>query len=235
MSETRTDTDFDRDGYAIARDVLSTATIAKLSIALQRAEITASRRGGEAYGGRNLLAVPEIRHVSRSTELRDLIEPHLGSDFVAVRGIFFDKTQQANWPVLWHQDLSLALDERADVPDWEGWSMKAGVVHAHPPVPILERMMTLRLHLDDCGADKGPLRVLPGSHRHGRLSRERIASLRACVAEEICCAPLGSVLMMRPLLLHASSSAEKPGHRRVVHLEYAPTNLLPPPLRWAFL
>ena len=40
--------------------------------------------------------------------------------------------------------------------------------------------------------------------------------------------------MMRPLLLHASSPAEKGHHRRVIHLEFAPADLLPPGLRWAF-
>jgi hypothetical protein len=36
---------------------------------------------------------------------------------------------------------------------------------------------------------------------------------------------------MRPLLLHASASARVPGHRRVIHLEYAAESL-PDGLEW---
>ncbi len=36
---------------------------------------------------------------------------------------------------------------------------------------------------------------------------------------------------MRPLLLHASASGTNPGHRRVIHLEYAAVSL-PGGLEW---
>jgi hypothetical protein len=32
----------------------------------------------------------------------------------------------------------------------------------HPPAEILDKMLTLRVHLDDCGEENGPLRVIPG-------------------------------------------------------------------------
>jgi hypothetical protein len=43
--------------------------------------------------------------------------------------------------------------------------------------------------------------------------------------------PRGGTLLVRPLLLHASAPAIHPGHRRVVHLEFA-ANLLPGGLVW---
>jgi ectoine hydroxylase-related dioxygenase (phytanoyl-CoA dioxygenase family) len=54
------------------------------------------------------------------------------------------------------------------------------------------------------------------------------------IPEVICCLNAGDALVMRPLLLHASSPARKPDHRRVIHLEFAPANLLPAGLSWAF-
>jgi hypothetical protein len=42
----------------------------------------------------------------------------------------------------------------------------------------------------------------------------------------------GGIVLMRPLLLHASSPARAPGHRRVIHLEFA-ADPLPGSLRWA--
>lgn len=149
-----------------------------------------------------------------------------------VRSILFDKTPGENWPVAWHQDVTLALATRIDVPGYGPWSIKDGVVHVQPPVEVLQRMVTLRLHLDPTPAENGALRVLPGSHRHGRLSASEIEAWKTKPAA-ICAADPGDVLAMRPLLLHASSRSERPGHRRIVHLEYAPRDVLDPRLHWA--
>jgi ectoine hydroxylase-related dioxygenase (phytanoyl-CoA dioxygenase family) len=75
-------------------------------------------------------------------------------------------------------------------------------------------MMTVRLHLDDCGADNGPLRVLPGTHRAGWLDTESIERAKAEVEEAVCLVKRGGAVVMRPLLLHASSRAAKPGSAR---------------------
>jgi len=92
-------------------------------------------------------------------------------------------------------------------------------------------MITVRLHLDDCGPEHGPLRVIPDSHREGRLDREAITRWRETVpTEEITCRA-GDALLMRPLLLHASSKATRPKHRRVLHVEYAAEEL-PGGLEW---
>jgi ectoine hydroxylase-related dioxygenase (phytanoyl-CoA dioxygenase family) len=76
-------------------------------------------------------------------------------------------------------------------------------------------MVTLRVHLDPQTRANGALEVLPGSHR---------CSLESADEGEVVEADAGSVLMLRPLLLHRSSSGFNPsGRRRVVHLEYAGT------------
>ena len=100
-----------------------------------------------------------------------------------------------------------------------------------PPESLLERMLAVRLHLDDCGADNGPLRVLPGSHRVGRLSAAGIDHWRSSQQELPCLVERGGILAFRPLLLHASSPATAAAHRRVVHIEFA-IDELPEPLRW---
>lgn len=220
------------DGFALFTGVLAGAAIADLISAVTDANFSRSERGGDVYGARNILEVEEIGALASSTEIRSLAESMIGADCHVVRGIYFDKTPGANWPVAWHQDLTLAVAERSETAGWRNWSVKAGVHHVQPPVEILERMVTLRIQLDDCGADNGPLRVLPGTHRLGRMSADRIRELRGASGEETCIAPAGSVLAMKPLILHASSAAKLPSHRRVIHLEYTPRDLLPPELQW---
>ncbi len=223
----------ERDGYALVEAVLDPEIIEPLNRAFAQSDIARSERGGETYGARNLFSIPAVRDVAQSARLRALLAPLFGEEFRAVRGIFFDKTEGANWPVPWHQDLTVALRERSDAPGWTNWTVKRGVVHAQPPTEILARMITARLHLDDCDADNGPLRVIAKTHAAGQLSREAIRAATEASEQGILCANAGDALFMKPLLLHASSSARIPRHRRVLHLEFAPLSLLPAALDWA--
>lgn len=89
----------------------------------------------------------------------------------------------------------------------------------------------MRVHLDDCGADDGVLNVVPGSHRFGRLSPQAAAELRERHGVRPCLARRGDALLLRPLLLHASSKARADSRRRVLHFVFGPGEL-PGGLRW---
>jgi ectoine hydroxylase-related dioxygenase (phytanoyl-CoA dioxygenase family) len=213
---------FDTDGFAIVPSLLTNAEAATLAEAANRA-YTAPRQGGL----RNILhRIPAIRQLATSAAIRNLIQPILGNQAFPVRGILFDKTPDSNWKVPWHQDLTIAVEEKIDTPGFGPWTIKDGAHHVQPPTAILESMLAVRIHLDDCNDDNGPLRVIPGSHTHGRLTAEQIHSLAIQ-----CTVARGGALLMRPLLLHASSAATSPRHRRVIHIEFA-SQPLPGALRW---
>lgn len=183
-------------------------------------------------GARNLLSEsPVVAELVVTGSIKALADSALGSAAFPVRGLFFDKTPDSNWRVPWHQDTTIAVAERIETPGFSGWSIKDGVHHVHPPARILERMVALRVQIDDCDPDSGPLRVLPGSHRHGKLESDEIERWKQMVAEVGCHVNSGGVLLMRPLLLHASSLARSPSHRRVIHIEYA-CEALTEGLRW---
>ena len=129
---------------------------------------------------------------------------------------------------MWHQDLTVAARERVDLPGYGPWTDKAGVPHVQPPVEVLEQMLAIRVHLDPCSAENGPVRVIDGTHRFGRLAAEAIDQIRADRSESVCVAAEGALLAFRPLLLHASSPATRPDHRRVIHIEYAAQSLASP-------
>ena len=187
----------------------------------------------DAPGHRNLMkSFPAVAKIAASEKIQELLHHRTGQTFFPVRSIFFDKTPEANWLVPWHQDLTIAVQERVEREGYGPWSLKNGTVHVQPPLAILQGMAAVRIHLDDADETNGALRVLPGSHLLGRLDAAAIVAERARVKEIACPARAGDILLMRPLLLHASSPALRPAHRRVIHLEYA-SCALAEGLEWA--
>lgn len=189
--------------------------------------------GSERRGGlRDPFEVsPSVRLLARHASVRRTAEAVLGPDCFVARALLFDKTERANWKVAWHQDLTITVRKRRDASGYGPWSTKAGIVHVQPPVDVLERMLAVRVHLDDCGPTNGPVRVLSGSHCVGRLDAAAIEAWKGRVVPTDCLATKGAILAFRPLLLHASSPAEAPGRRRVVHFEFAVGDL-PDGLEW---
>ncbi len=191
------------------------------------------RSRGGIYAVRNLLRLsPAIGEWARSAEVRCLVDRHLAGGGFPVRGTLFDKTAGANWLVPWHQDLTICVAARVDIPGYGPWTTKAGVLHVQPPARVLEEMLSVRIHLDDCQESNGALCVLPGTHRLGRLAPRQIAEQQGRVTPFGCVVPAGGVVLMRPLLIHASSPASGAIHRRVIHIDYACAPL-DGGLRWA--
>jgi ectoine hydroxylase-related dioxygenase (phytanoyl-CoA dioxygenase family) len=214
--------EIEEDGFAIVPGLITPESADRLISDLD----------ANTHAIRNLLqAVPSVARLAQSSTVRAPVERILGANCFAVRGIFFDKTPTTNWKVTWHQDLTIAVHERLEVPGFGASSEKAGVTHVQPPVDFLARMLTLRAHLDDCGPENGPLRVVPGSHVSRRIDPQEISEWCRERGERMVTLGRGEALLMRPLLLHASSEAITPAHRRVIHLEFAAEDL-PCGLEW---
>lgn len=184
------------------------------------------------YGVRDLMnKAPGIRHLATSYPLISIAREILGEQAKPVRSVFFDKVPEANWNVAWHQDTSIALKAKHEVSGFGPWSEKQGVVHTEPPVEYLANTLTLRIHLDNANKETGVLRVVPGTHRDGRIRSEELLNIveRSEIIE--CNASPGDVLLMNPLLFHSSRKATTPSHRRIIHIEYSAMEL-PAPLEW---
>jgi len=188
---------------------------------------------GEVTGAgvRGVLRIPAFAELATSPRLLDLARPLLPEEPRPVRAIYFDKSLTSNWLVPWHQDLTLAVRERADLAGFGPWSVKDGVPHVQAPASLLEKMITIRLHLDPCDEYNGALKVLTGSHKFGIVPADRIKGFAMESPELVCRVGSGWALVMRPLLLHSSSRSSSDGHRRVLHIEYAGFDL-PQPLQW---
>jgi ectoine hydroxylase-related dioxygenase (phytanoyl-CoA dioxygenase family) len=217
----------EENGFCVLQQVVAPNEIADFVCAIE--SLASSReysRRGERYALRDVFeALPQTRDFVRSKTVREILAPILGEDFFCVRALLFDKNPNANWKVPFHQDLTIEVQNRIEEDSFGPWSHKAGVLCAQPPRETLETMLTLRLHCDDCDSRNGALRVLAGSHQMGKLSAAKIQELRQTTREVVCEVPAGGVLLMRPLLLHASSPAVSPRHRRVLHFDFSARDL----------
>jgi hypothetical protein len=187
------------------------------------------RANGAIYGARNLLQLyPPAKRLWQRRPLTDLLATVLGSNYGLVRGLYFDKPPDGNWSLPWHRDLTIAVADHSPPSErFKNPTRKAGVAHVEAPDEVLQRMLTLRIHLDDVTPQNGPLLVLPGTHQ----SRDAASTASEPVT---ILARAGDVLAMRPLLSH-SSIVSQPGttrHRRIIHLEFAAMRRLPDGYQW---
>jgi ectoine hydroxylase-related dioxygenase (phytanoyl-CoA dioxygenase family) len=155
----------------------------------------------------------------------------LGSAARPVRAILFNKTPATNWSLGWHQDRTICVQEKLELPGFGRWTMKGGMNHVEPPFPMIDRMVTLRVHLDDVPVTNAPLLVAPGSHRFGRISEADIADIVARCGTRACLAEVGDVWLYATSILHASEAAAAPGARRVLQVDFS-AEALPGRLEW---
>jgi hypothetical protein len=223
------------DGFAILPAVFSpdeaAAIAADLSAALEANSDAAMRsESGTVYAARNIVSLwPPAATVWRRAALLDLLSAVLGPGLGLVRTLYFDKPPERTWALPWHKDLTIAVkDNRLPSAHFTKPTRKAGVPHVEASPEVLEQMVFARIHLDDATAENGPLQVVPGSHRTGKT-----LAIGSTPPVNIL-AKAGDVLLIRPLVAHASgrSHPDCRRHRRVLHLEFAAKGELPDGYEW---
>src|SRR5258708_288316 len=143
----------EQNGYVIAPSILGPGEASSIESALSQVPTTGA-------GTRNL---PEfdwcrriVEHLRAAPGLRNL----LSGSSVAVQCTLFDKTPDQNWLVALHQDLNIPVNARVEHPDLGVWSMKEGKTFVQPPDELLAQLVAVRVHIDECGPENGPLRVV---------------------------------------------------------------------------
>jgi hypothetical protein len=220
---------FDAEGWLVLDRLVSLPHVERLRDLL---EPLLRDTGRPKPGVRRVLhRQPAMIAVLKETPIPALAHDLCGGEARIVRSILFDKTPETNWLVPWHQDATIALAQRAEVPGFGPWSVKDGEHHCTPPRELLDQLVVIRIHLDACGPENGPLRVVSRSQRDGLVDAATVNRLveQGPVAE--CCTDVGGVVIMRPHTVHSSPKASQPSRRRVLHLEWTAAQL-PPGLTW---
>ncbi len=193
-------------------------------VALDRIAGDAGRPGGR-IGWTEPDAAAALAPITRLIDRKALPGARL------VRVVWFSKDSQSNWGVPWHQDRIIAVAERHDVPGFGNWSCKSGLWHCEPPQAILDAMLFVRVHLDDCDASNGAMEIARGSHAAGSVPMAEAAKVAETYPTECCSAQRGDVQILPMLVLHRSLPAQVDAPRRALRLDFAAAPL-PMPLQW---
>ncbi len=231
-----TERNLQRVGFCLLRGAVTSEAVERMLHVCRDAfegdsdGVLARSSRGHVYAARNLIdSIPEVTTVWLCDSLVSFLGDQLGGQFGLVRALFFDKPPDRTWALAWHKDTSIAVkDNSIASPSFSRPTTKAGVPHVIACDEVLRQMLTLRIHLDEVTEENGPLRVIPGSHVSSTSEGD---GMNAVVDVH---ASAGDVLAMRPLISHSSGSS-KPGtkrHRRILHLEFAPSPTLPDGIQW---
>jgi ectoine hydroxylase-related dioxygenase (phytanoyl-CoA dioxygenase family) len=211
--------EFKQNGFAILPAVVAKSQVSRL------AEQLTCIPGRTKAGLRHAMQNSAVAALAHDPALLAIASQILGANVFPFRATLFDKSPNANWLVVWHQDTALPLRERREIRGWGPWSVKDGIIYAHAPATALRNIVALRVHLDESTVDNGCLRVLSGTHRHGILEDGDIDRLVHEMQPYNCLLPRGGILAMSPLIVHSSSKSQVATPRRVLHIEYAASHI----------
>lgn len=189
------------------------------------------RKSADLFAIRQFLKeVPQVIPYVFTQKFISIINELFGDEYYVVKSIYFDKPGESNWFVAWHQDLTISVDKKTNVEGFGPWTIKQNQFAVQPPLPILKDNFTIRIHLDDTDENNGALKVIPSSHLKGIYKPETINHEQEVI--ETCGVKKGGIMVMRPLLMHASSRTVNENKRRVIHIEFSRSKL-PVNLNWS--
>ena len=210
-------------GYQIKKSTYTKTEIQKMLQILEQKKVA------KKFGVRRFLVDnSELLPIILNDKMRELIQAFSDKALI-IKSIYFDKPPNANWIVNWHQDITINVDGRVEADDFKNWRVLKERTVVQPSVEILENILTVRIHLDDCRLTNGALQVIPNSHLNGITKVENVELLNSKAV--ICEANQGDVLLMKPLILHASKRVQNNSNRRVIHIEFCDKEL-PKGLSW---
>lgn len=220
-------------GFTIVDNVLTDEEIDDLLLVISQADTSKPtfRKTNDLFAIRQFLKeVPTSVDKVFTDNLNNIIFDLFGDEYFVVKSIYFDKPENSNWFVSYHQDLTISVDKKLNLDGFGPWTTKQNQFAVQPPLDILQDNFTIRIHLDNTNEENGALKVIPTSHLKGIY---RPGTIDWTVENETTCnVKKGGIMFMKPLLLHSSSRTTNNNKRRVLHIEFSRSEL-PDNLNWA--
>jgi len=223
-------------GFTIINDIYSENEIGKLISLIENSTENKSknatfRKSQDLFAIRQFhKEIPETLPYIFNENLKGIVESNFGKGYFITKSIYFDKPEKSNWFVAYHQDLTISVNKKIETANFENWTVKQNQFAVQPPKEILEDNFTIRIHLDKTTKDNGALKVINNSHSKGILRIENMDFEKE--KETMCEVEKGGIMIMKPLLFHASNKTTNNERRRVIHIELSKQQL-PEDLEWS--
>ena len=221
------------NGFVIINDIYTEDEIDNILYTISEAGTSrpAFRKTTDLFAIRQFFKeIPAAVEKVFTKSLNKIISAIYGDGYFVVKSIYFDKPENSNWFVSWHQDLTISVDKKIELEDYGPWTTKQNQFAVQPPLSILEDNFTIRIHLDDTNEENGALKIVPKSHLKGICRPETIDWTKE--TEITCIINKGGIMIMKPLLQHSSGRTTNKNKRRVIHIEFS-RSLLPENLNWS--
>lgn len=228
--------EIETEGFTIIENVYSEDEIEKLISVIEKVtelgtEKSTFRQSEDLFAIRQFhKEIPESINYIFNEKLKKIIETNFGENYFITKSIYFDKPEKSNWFVSYHQDLTISVNKKIEIENFENWTNKQNQFAVQPPKEILENIFTIRIHLDKTTKENGALKVLNKSHKRGIFRTENVNIEKEI--ETICEVEKGGIMIMKPLLFHASNKTTNNERRRVIHIEFS-NQILPNELEWS--
>ncbi|MCA1918481.1 MAG: phytanoyl-CoA dioxygenase family protein [Flavobacterium piscis] len=223
-------------GFTIINDIYSENEIGKLISLIEnstenKTKNATFRKSQDLFAIRQFhKEIPETLPYIFNDNLKGIVESNFGKGYFITKSIYFDKPEKSNWFVAYHQDLTISVNKKTETANFENWTVKQNQFAVQPPKEILEDNFTIRIHLDKTTKDNGALKVINNSHSKGILRIENMDFEKE--KETMCEVEKGGIMIMKPLLFHASNKTTNNERRRVIHIELSKQKL-PEDLEWS--
>ena len=221
------------NGFSVMENIYSDEEIQNILTIIDQTDSSNEtfRKTNDLFAIRQFLReIPTVIDLIFTENLKSVMKEIIGEDFFVVKSIYFDKPETSNWYVPYHQDLTISVDKKMEIKNFELWTTKQNQFAVQPPIEFLENITTIRIHLDDTDENNGALRVVPKSHLKKIYRPETIDWNKEI--ETICRVKKGGIMLMKPLTLHSSKRITNNKKRRVIHIEFS-NRELPNELNWA--
>src|SRR6476620_6712573 len=155
-----------QEGFCIAQHLYTDKFIDEIIEQLDR--YNALQYSKQKSSGFSLLTyIPFIKDLAHSQQLISLVKQVLGGNTFPTNAFVLDKTQDNNWALDWHQDLKIAVKRKIETKGYDNWTVEFGIPHTIPSKEILDKRLSVRIHLDDCFIENGTILIAPKSHKFG--------------------------------------------------------------------
>ncbi|WP_353050507.1 hypothetical protein [Chryseobacterium sp. ISL-6] len=115
------------NGFAVINNIFSDKEIEGIVNVIQDTDTSKNtfRKSKDLFAIRQFLKeIPEVTKLVFTDRLKDIIKEVFGDKYFAVKSIYFDKPEKSNWYVAYHQDLTISVDKKLNLPNFGPWTTK---------------------------------------------------------------------------------------------------------------